>query len=96
MGTWVDKGALKALTDALDDTELNMDSEFAIFCSRTPVPIIASVSSSEYIDINLIVLPFDTQTSSFTYAPGTLIFYRSLVSVQRYALTNANFSQILK
>ena len=85
MGTWVDHGALKALMDALDDTELNMDSEFAVFCSRTPVPIIASVSTSEYIDINLIVLPFGTQTSSFTYAPGTLLLYRSLVSVQRYA-----------
>ena len=85
MGTWVDQGALKALMDELDDTELNMDSEFAVFCSRTPVPIIASVSTSEYIDINLIVLPFGTQTSSFTYAPGTLILYRSLASVQRYA-----------
>ena len=83
MGTWVDKAALTALMDVLDDTELNMESEFTEFCGRSPVPIIASLSNSEYFDINLIVLPFGTQTSSFTYAPGTLIFYRSLVSVQR-------------
>lgn len=89
MGTWIDREALKTMVDTLEDTELNQKSEFAMFCCKSPVPIIASMYSSDNVDINLIVLPHDSQSVPFTYAPGTLLFYRSLHNVNK-VITDIN------
>lgn len=79
MGTWVDRDALSSVLATIMDTEINIKADFSSICMQSSIPIIGGIVSTEFFDINLVCLPSKMESPPFTYAPGTLQFYKSLV-----------------